>query len=150
MSKQDPHQNHREQLRRFVRAEGRHTPPVFVGRESVIDDIEEAAKTTMGIWRDGGRLPGFTRLIQGAPGVGKLWVGRMSSGRMRKVSDVHLQTYNAIQGDAVTQYMVFREPLGDGNERIRFNPVCERPDKAYRDFYNFVVRELEKPQPIAD
>ncbi len=68
---EDRHHHLKERLRKFDRAEARHTPPVFVGRGAVIEDIEQAAGTTLDIWREGGRFPGPTRLVQGAPGAGK-------------------------------------------------------------------------------
>ncbi len=49
-------------------------PPVFVGRDAVIKDIEFTARLSYEKWRSDGvdaNDPGLTRLVQGAPGAGK-------------------------------------------------------------------------------
>ncbi len=57
-------------LQDFVRKGEKSPPPVFVGRENVIGDIQRAAADA---WRPGPRhgQPGATRVLRGAPGAGK-------------------------------------------------------------------------------
>ena len=61
----------RAALRRYVRREARDAPPVFVGRQPVVNDIETTAGTAWEVWREGEAFPGLTRVVQGAPGAGK-------------------------------------------------------------------------------
>ncbi len=62
----------REKLQAFVMAGEKSPPPVFVGREDIIGDIEERGRLA---WKSGARAAhgeaGATRVIQGAPGAGK-------------------------------------------------------------------------------
>ena len=61
----------RDALRRYISREARAAPPVFVGRQRVVRDIEAAAAATLDAWRAGEDFPGLTRVVQGAPGAGK-------------------------------------------------------------------------------
>ena len=58
-------------LQEYIRREARDEPPVFVGRENAVRDIETAAETALEVWRAKDRFPGLTRVVQGAPGAGK-------------------------------------------------------------------------------
>ncbi len=60
----------REGLEDFVARGEKSSPPVFVGRDRVIRDIQRAAAL---VWkhRDRGGVPGATRILHGAPGAGK-------------------------------------------------------------------------------
>ena len=58
-------------LRDYVADLARQAPPVFVGRQRVVNAIEEAADSTLRNWRNGKRFPGLTCVVQGAPGAGK-------------------------------------------------------------------------------
>ena len=64
----------RKALTKFA-SEGRCAqPPVFVGRDEVIEDISGAAELAYEKWSSGSidaNDPGLTRLVQGAPGAGK-------------------------------------------------------------------------------
>ena len=68
------HKERVEKLEEF-RAEGQRVyPPVFVGREDVIRDIEHTADIVYRKWKagtPGASRHGLTRLVQGAPGAGK-------------------------------------------------------------------------------
>ncbi|MCY4186776.1 MAG: hypothetical protein OXC82_05400 [Rhodobacteraceae bacterium] len=61
-----------EDLREFVVIGDKSPPPVFVGREDILQDIEATAGR---IWKGPESLvhgnPGETRVVQGAPGAGK-------------------------------------------------------------------------------
>ena len=61
----------REALRNYVGDQARQVPPVFVGRQLAVEDIEKTAQVTLRNWREGKRFPGLTRVVQGAPGAGK-------------------------------------------------------------------------------
>jgi len=62
----------RERLQAFVMTGEKSPPPVFVGRDDIIGDIEERGRLA---WKSGARAvhgeAGATRIIQGAPGAGK-------------------------------------------------------------------------------
>ena len=58
----------------FVDEGMRSQPPVFLGRDAVINDIERAARVVYAKWASGSidrKDPGMTRLVQGPPGSGK-------------------------------------------------------------------------------
>ena len=60
-----------EGLLDFIARGEKSPPPVFVGREDVLEDIEAAGET---VWDDDPNahgVPGMTRIVQGAPGAGK-------------------------------------------------------------------------------
>ncbi|MDD9962279.1 MAG: AAA family ATPase [Gammaproteobacteria bacterium] len=64
----------RHALSKFARLGARAQPPVFVGRKAVIEDIKDTAGLAYEMWLSGAvdaEDPGLTRLVQGAPGVGK-------------------------------------------------------------------------------
>ena len=64
----------RKALTKFAREGRRAQPPVFVGRDAVIEDISAAAELAYEKWSSGSidaKDPGLTRLVQGAPGAGK-------------------------------------------------------------------------------
>ena len=64
----------RSALTKFASEGRRAQPPVFVGRDAVIEDISKAAELAYDKWSSGGidaKDPGLTRLVQGAPGAGK-------------------------------------------------------------------------------
>lgn len=59
----------REGLELFIRRGEKRPPPVFAGRQDVLDDIVSTAELA---WKDREEgFPGNTRIIQGAPGAGK-------------------------------------------------------------------------------
>ena len=59
----------KEALLEFAEDDEKSAPPVFIGRESVLTDIEKRAR--LGWTKDYKGSPGSTRIIQGAPGAGK-------------------------------------------------------------------------------
>ncbi len=64
----------RRALKKFSREGWRAQPPVFVGRNAVLEDISRAAGLAYEKWSSGdidAKDPGLTRLVQGAPGAGK-------------------------------------------------------------------------------
>ena len=70
ISLQHPYTNEeaRDNLARFIRAQDRATPPVFVGREDVLNEITQAVedcRTTTD------PIECFTRVVYGPPGAGK-------------------------------------------------------------------------------
>ena len=62
----------REELQEFVASGDKSPPPVFVGREDILQDIEATSRRS---WKGPEALvhgnPGETRVVQGAPGAGK-------------------------------------------------------------------------------
>lgn len=58
----------REELQDFVTEGEKSSPPVFIGRQDILDDILSLAELS---GRKGIAPPGNTRIIQGAPGAGK-------------------------------------------------------------------------------
>ena len=58
----------RSALQRFIRLREKSPPPVFVGRQAVINDILTIAGQT---WVEKTGIPGNTTVITGAPGAGK-------------------------------------------------------------------------------
>ena len=64
----------RRALTKFAKEGARTQPPVFVGRDKVVEDIATAANIAHDKWLSGAidaKDPGLTRIVQGAPGVGK-------------------------------------------------------------------------------
>ncbi len=64
----------RVSLTQYANKGARAQPPVFVGRNAVIQDIGNAATLAHQMWLSGdidANDPGLTRLVQGAPGAGK-------------------------------------------------------------------------------
>ncbi|MCY4260355.1 MAG: hypothetical protein OXC91_08850, partial [Rhodobacteraceae bacterium] len=58
-----------EELNNFVTDGEKSIPPVFVGRERILDDILTIARRS---WTaENHSVPGTTRILQGAPGAGK-------------------------------------------------------------------------------
>ncbi|MCY4288113.1 MAG: 50S ribosome-binding GTPase [Aestuariivita sp.] len=58
----------RSELQRFVRLREKSPPPVFVGRQSILNDVLTIAVQTS---QERAGIPGNTTVIQGAPGAGK-------------------------------------------------------------------------------
>jgi len=78
----------REKLQAFVMTGEKSPPPVFVGREDIIGDIEERGRLA---WRSGALAAhgeaGATRVIQGAPGAGKSSILAELESRSLKADD---------------------------------------------------------------
>ena len=76
----------RQALAAFIDEGERAQPPVFTGREKVIEDIAGAAELVYRKWLSGSvdaMDPGLTRLVQGAPGAGKTALLRRLQERWR-------------------------------------------------------------------
>ncbi|MCY4228028.1 MAG: hypothetical protein OXF20_10140, partial [Gammaproteobacteria bacterium] len=62
----------KRELETFLRQTEGSPPPVFIGREGVLEDIALAAEQ---VWKDTGSgmrgMEKATRIVQGAPGAGK-------------------------------------------------------------------------------
>ncbi len=60
----------RDEIQDFIQKGEKSPPPVFVGREDILSDIETVARRS---WQPGRAygMPGSTRVLQGAPGSGK-------------------------------------------------------------------------------
>ena len=62
----------RQALEAFLREGDKSPPPVFAGRQAILDDLEVAARSVWNVQGEGKRgRAGMTRIIQGAPGAGK-------------------------------------------------------------------------------
>ena len=148
----------RRALKRFADEGGRTQPPVFVGRNAVIKNIATAAKIAYDKWRSGdsdAKDPGLTRLVQGAPGVGKTsllrhlqgrWEGdpsperpiavRVSAGALDSPAEMHQHLLDQIPitaagkwGEILVRSLVKLVP--GGGEAIA--PAAEEATKTLRD-----------------
>ena len=61
----------REGLIDFIVGGEKNSPPVFVGRQDVLDDIIEVARWSWSRRDHRQGSPGVTRIVRGAPGAGK-------------------------------------------------------------------------------
>ena len=101
-------------------------PPVFVGREAILEDILTTAKDSAG-------QPKMTRIVQGAPGAGKssllhemqkLWMGTEGTPRVVALSSTDIMDDPAVGVGAVLDAWTmdgakWKRTLADRLERLR-------------------------------
>ena len=109
----------REGLRYFIIEGEKVSPPVFVGRTGVLEDITAISRRS---WtKEGHKVPGNTRIVQGAPGAGKTSI----------LEEVESRLKSEGSGPGVPRILILNSADIDSPEDV-LRPLAEKvnPDEA--------------------